>query len=188
MDEDLLKKYNDLYLSVIMRYRDYIEENENLYVAELPGLVTPEDDAVVSFAEGIKGSSYSYDTDFASAAVSARRYVDSLSTISLPIQFWQRTSETMRNAAGDAFDKAVLLCSILIALGNTSSRVLVLTREAERSIAVYFEHAGLTTYIDIEKGIRVFDSKESMLREAMGRTGSESTAYEFNDRMYADIT
>ena len=188
---ELLKKYNSVYLSVIMRYRDYIEEKEALNVAELPGLITPGDDAIVSLAERIKSGygSYTYEENFPEAAASAYRHAaDAVTTVSLPIQFWQRAGETVTNAAGDAFDKAVLLCSLLIALGNASAKIIVVTGENERSIAVYFGQGEGIIYMDVEKGRREFDTKEQMLMEILGSKSGEASAYEFNDKMYANLT
>jgi len=60
-----------------MRYKDYIEENENLYVAELPKLITPDNESVVGLANKIKSQFpiYSYNENFPDAVRSAYSYV-----------------------------------------------------------------------------------------------------------------
>lgn len=192
MDEDagMLKKYNNIYLSIIMRYKDYIEEREGLYVAELPKLVTPEDTSVISAASGIMSNfpSYSYERDFLEAARLAHLYVkDKITTLSLPIQFWQKPSETITNAAGDPFDKAVLLCSLLIALGGVTTKIIIKITDGNRDFVVYSEYRGELIVIDLERGVgSAHDRNDLMARLKIG-TDTELSAYEFNDKMYNDI-
>ena len=68
---EVLKKYNDLYLEIIMQNKEKIEDGQNLYVAELPSLVTPNDDNVVAKSKSIISTvlsdfTYSY-TDLATS-------------------------------------------------------------------------------------------------------------------------
>jgi hypothetical protein len=192
MDEnELLKKYNGIYLDIIMKYREYIEEQENLYVAELPKLVTPSDDAVKALATTIasKFNEYIYEENFPDAANLAYEHVrDSIANITLPIQFWLRPGQALTHGAGDLFDKAVLLCSILIALGNPSSKIVIAIDDSTRHMSVYFEFNGRITAMDLEKGVGKFENRESMLRSLGISDKSEATAYEFNDKMYIDLT
>ena len=91
VDEKMLEKYSSLYLEIIMRYRDYIEEKETLYMADLPTLVTPAEESVLSKVKDIKSmfARYNYEEDFRSAAKEAQWHVrDKIVTISLPVQFW----------------------------------------------------------------------------------------------------
>ncbi len=192
MDEssEILKKYNSLYLEIIMKYREYIEEQENLYVAELPKLVTPEDGSVKAIAGSIasKFQEYDYEENFPDAAQLAYEYVrDSIAGVTLPIQFWLRPSQTISYGAGDIFDKSVLLCSLLIALGNPSTKVIIAVSDSRRSFAVYSEFGGKIIAIDMEKGINRYDTKEILLKSLGIREEGEATAYEFNDRMYIDV-
>ena len=62
-------RMNQLYLSIILRYSSYIESKENLSVAELPTLVTPNSTAVSEISEQIKGDNYSYESSFYDASV-----------------------------------------------------------------------------------------------------------------------
>ncbi|MEM3839342.1 MAG: hypothetical protein QXF01_02055 [Candidatus Micrarchaeaceae archaeon] len=190
MDEsDLLKKYNSLYLEIIMKYKDYIEEQESLYVAELPKLVTPADESVKGLAALIlsKFQDYNYEKDFYEASRLSYEFVkESIKTVTLPIQFWLKPSLTINHGAGDLFDKAVLLCSLLISLGNPSAKIIIVVGENRRSVVVYFELNGKIIAMDLEKGVSSFGIKEELLKAL--RIGSDdATAYEFNDRMYNDI-
>ncbi|MDE1856425.1 MAG: hypothetical protein KGH49_04305, partial [Candidatus Micrarchaeota archaeon] len=160
------------------------------YVAELPKLVTPENDGVANVAKGItdKFPLYRYEEHFPEAAAKAYDYVkDVITPIALPIQFWQKPSETLKHEAGDVFDRAVLLCSLLVALGSASSKVIIRIRDADRSFVVYSEYNGRVIAIDLESGIRECGSREELLESLGIVKGADVTAYEFNDKMYNDI-
>jgi hypothetical protein len=190
-DEKMLEKYSSLYLEIIMRYKDYIEEKETMYMAELPTLVTPSDESVLSKVKSIKSmfSVYKYDEDFYSAAREAHWFVrDKITDISLPIQFWLRPGQTMTLEAGDVFDKAVLLCTLLIALGNATAKVITLIGDSEKKFAVYCEFSGKTLLFDAEGEATEFGSRQEMLEKLGIGKDSSTTAYEFNDKMYNDLT
>ncbi len=191
MPEDkLLEKYNSLYLEVIMRYKEYIEERETLHVAELPTLVVPNDEAVVSSVKNIKAmfSSYGYDADFPEAAREAEWYIrERITTTSLPIQFWLRPSQTITLEAGDVFDKAVLLCSLLIGLGNVSSKIVAVMDGSSRKIAVYCEFNDRIMFFDMDGKAAEFGTKDEMLSSMGIGKGEDVTAYEFNDKMYNNL-
>jgi hypothetical protein len=190
MDENgALKAYNSIYLEIIMRYKELIEEKESLYLADLPKLVTPNDDNVVLLAKEIEGNFpvFNYDENFPEAVRLSYQYVkDRITPISLPIQFWLKPDQTIRYSAGDIFDKAVLLCSLLIAIGNVSSRIIVVAKETDRSFIVYAEFGGKIMAVDLEKGVRDFANLGALLDE-LSIDRDDTTAYEFNDKMYRDI-
>ncbi|MGC8710455.1 MAG: hypothetical protein ACP5RF_02500 [Candidatus Micrarchaeia archaeon] len=192
-DIELLKKYNQLYLEIILRYKEYIEEKESLYVAELPKLVMPENEDVVNIANKLKGSvpNYTYDENYYDAARLAYSYVkDEITLANLPIQFWLTPDETIKCGAGDIFDKAVLLCSLLVALGNVSAKVIIKVEDSEREFLVYSEFNNSIIAMDLDSGIKEYKNKDELLL-AMGiksnDTSGEVTAYEFNDKMYNSL-
>jgi hypothetical protein len=191
MPEDtLLEKYNSLYLEVIMRYKEYIEERETLHVAELPTLVTPDDEAVIASVKNIKAmfATYNYDTDFPEAAREAEWYVrEKIITTSLPIQFWLKPRQTISLEAGDVFDKAVLLCSLLIGLGNVSSKIITAVSGSGRKLAVYCEFKDRIVFFEIEGKAAEFGTKEEMLSSMGIGKSTDVTAYEFNDKMYNNL-
>ncbi len=190
-EDELLKKYNALYLEMIMRYREKIEEGERLYMAELPKLVTPSDETVVAAANKIKGEflSYNFDTDFPEAMRKAYAFVSSsISQVSPPIEFWLRPNQVLGIGAGDVFDQAVLLCSILIGLGNLSAKVVVSVKnETEKDYAVYCEFGGKILAVEIGKGMSELKDKNELLAKIGVFMGSETTVYEFNDKMYDSL-
>lgn len=188
--DELLKKYNDLYIEILMRYKEHIEEKERLYVADLPKLVIPSDENVVSVAKKIESSfpSYVYEQNFVDAAKLAVRYVQlEIAEIKMPIQVWLKPGETIRIGAGDVFDKAVLLCSLLIALGNFSAKVISVVANGEGKFVVYCDFNGKVFFSDLETGFEELASKEELLQRIGIVKSADVTAYEFNDKMYNDI-
>ncbi len=189
-EDELLKKYNALYLEIIMRYREKIEEGERLHLAELPKLVTPYEEAVAASVNKIKESfpSYSYDQDFQEAAKKANEFVkSSVARVSPPLQFWLTPSEVISIGAGDVLDQAVLLCSLLIGLGNLSSKVIGTVKGEEKAYAVYYELDGKIFVIELGKEMSEVKDKNELLAKLGVYMGSETTAYEFNDKMYGSL-
>jgi hypothetical protein len=190
-EEELLKKYNALYLEILMRYKDEIEKGETLYVAELPKLITPQDETVLGEVNKIKNAfqAYSFEENFEEAARQAHRYVkESIVTLSPPIQVWLKPSEVVSIGAGDTFDKAVLLCTMLIALGNISTNIITAIKDEKKKYVIYLEFKEKRFAIEIENGMREVKSKEDLLLEMGVHDEGEITAYEFNDKMYNDLS
>lgn len=185
---EALDRLNKIYLAIISRYRDYIEEHENISVAELPALVTPKNGAVVAKVDEIKAAfgRYDYDKNFPEAGTAAFSFVrDKIEDAVLPLQFWLAPEETLTFMIGDTFDRCVLLCSMLVALGNPSAKVAVVVKGESRHIFVHCEFAGSVYMFELGNGIRKFPTKDSMV--ASLKIDDEATAYEFNDRTQGDI-
>jgi len=182
------KRLNELYLAIISRYKDYIEEKEGLSVAELPTLVMPANPKVVEKVTEIEAGflNYNYDADFSEAAVKAYEFVKKdIAEAALPLQFWLTPDETLTFMMGDIMDKNILLCSMLIDLGNPSAKVFVRLEESVRKVFVYYEFNGKVRVMDTDEGMKEFNTKDEMLA-SLGMS-EETTAYEFNNQMYVDI-
>jgi hypothetical protein len=181
-------RLNQTYLAIISRYKDYIEEKEGLSVAELPTLVMPNNDKVKQKAEELKSGflNYVYQSNFQEAATRSYEFVKKeLDDVVLPLQFWLTPDETLEFMMGDGMDKNILLCSLLIRLGNPSSKVLVKMIDNSRKVFVHYEFKEKIYLLDIENGIKEFASREAMIKTM--EIGDETIAYEFNNQMYADI-
>ncbi len=105
----------------------------------------------------------------------------------MPVQFWLNPSQTLNYGAGDVFDKIVLLCTLLVALGNASTKAMTIIRGNDRRFLVYFEFEGRIISMDLENGIEKFDKREELLARFGVKDDGEVSAYEFNDKMYVDI-
>jgi len=182
------KRLNDLYLAVISRYKEYIEEKEGLSVAELPTLITPNSERVGEKAEEIKSKflNYSYDNDFYDASIMAYDFVrNEIEDVVLPLQFWLTPDETLLFMMGDVMDKGILLCSLLIKLGNPSTRVFVKIDDGERKVFVYCNLSDKICVFENNREAKTYESRDEMLK-ALPFNG-DTAAYEFNNQMYADI-
>ena len=180
--------FSRICLAIISRYKDYIEEKENLSVAELPTLVTPRNQRIGAKAAELKASmqGYDYDRDFREVALRAYNFVkEEIGLITLPLQFWLMPEETLDFRMGDSIDRNILLCSLLICLGNPSTRVLVRSSDSRREVVVYYVHAERTCLMDLAGSIKEFDSPKAAMESL--RASEDETMYEFNDSMYADI-
>ena len=180
--------YSPMYLAIIERYKDYIEDRESISVAELPRLVSPKSEAVLLKVGEIKQelSPFNYDTDFKEAGRRAFYFVkDKITEVLLPLQFWFTPEETLAFMMGDRMDKGILLCSMLVALGNPSAKVLMKIDGEDKKILVHYEFGGKTFVMDMDDGVNEFPSKEKMLEWLSIR--EETTAYEFNNQSYIDI-
>jgi hypothetical protein len=187
-DFERLRKLNAIYLRIINRYRDHIGEEESLSVAELPRLVTPKNRSVVEKAEEIKNGfeQYSYERDFYAASVTAYEFVrNKIDEINLPVEFWLEPAETIEFAAGEKLDRYTLLCSLIIALGNPSAKILIIEKNERLNPVLYYELDGIYL-ISFDSEIRKFGTKEEMLAQI--GIEEDLVAYEFNDKMYIDIT
>ncbi len=187
-EKELIRRTNSIYLTVILRYKNYIEQSEALYTPDLPRLIEPENAAVAALANKIKDSfkGYEYERDFASAAEEVYKHIKrEVSTMSLPIQFWQKPEETLENKAGDVFDKAVLMCSTLSALGCANAKVL-LSIDGTREVAVFFESGnGIRAYRFDEEKAHEFGSIEEMRNWI--QQDKEAQVYVFNSRSCVDL-
>ncbi len=183
------RRLNQLYLAIISRYRDVIEAREHVSVAELPSFVTPKDELVIKKADEIKSAfgSYSYDSHFYEASINAFHFVrNNVGEVSMPVQFWLRPEETLSFGVGDIIDKSTLLCSLLIALGNPASKVLVSIKETGRKVLTYYEFSGKAYLLDFASGFRRFGSREALIKSQ--NINDDTTCYEFNDNMYIEIS
>ncbi len=184
-----LSNLNEVYLAIISRYKDYIEEKESISVAELPTLVTPNGETVSRKAGEIKAEfqDYFFDKDFYDAAMKAFNFVkDKVATVVLPVQFWLTPEETLNFMVGDLMDKNVLLCSLLIRLGNPSTRVFVISKGGDKRTFIYFEFSGKVYVLDLDDGIKEYAGRDEMI-EAQ-KLDDDTTAYEFNDKLYIDVS
>lgn len=177
-----------IYLAIISRYKGYIEEKESISVAELPRLVMPREERVLRKVSEIKSGypQYSYDANFADASDEAFRYVSGgVDAVVLPLQFWLSPGDVLAFGAGDKMDKAILLCSLMVALGNPSSKVLVVMRGKTMHVFVYCEFKDKIRAYEIDGAADDYASKDEFY-SAVG-TKNADTAYEFNNQAYADL-
>lgn len=159
MDEvEELKAKLAVYKKLVERYSEEISEGEQKTIPELKEMVVPKDATVeqvrrkilveLGFAEqpqkgdkerasqsagvvDLGASHYRYEKDFLAAAEKAYNACQAFKKIhhDLPVSFWLKPREMLELGVADAFDRAILLCSLLQSLGCENAMVRVLDLE-----------------------------------------------------------
>jgi hypothetical protein len=138
------------YRAIIERYRDYINEGEQKTVPVLKSAIDPKEPTVQKMRSEIVAGiaaakkeaaggkvvesrelEYDYETDFDDAAKAAFSRVQSLGKThsELSISFWLTYGEMDSLGIADAFDRCLLLCSLLSSLGCKTAMVGVISLE-----------------------------------------------------------
>ena len=152
VDEEEVKKYKEkmeeyyhkilLYQLLVSRYKEHIEGNETKTVPDVKSLVQPINSNIVPIVQKIKTDN----KDFMKQFQSAYDYVDEIHSVPyIGATLWLSVKEMLDNKVADYEDKAILLCSILRALGanalvlvalmtDGSNRPLVLLSMKDKSI------------------------------------------------------
>jgi len=204
------------YRAIIERYRDYLFEGEQKTVPLLKSMIDPKDPAVQKLHEQIissikqtkssaagdaiiesKALEYNYETDFDEAARAAFDYVQSLGKThsELSVSFWLSYPQMVSLGIADAFDRALLLCSLLSSLGCKSALVSVLSLEdGSTHPVVIFESAGRDVLLDACNKSQKFgddagQSKAELVAGFSTGDGKKAVriAYEFNRDEYAEF-
>ena len=194
---------NQVYRRLIDKHEEAINSVEEKSIPELKTLVNPLDKTVVDkkseFFAGIKGEalewSYDFERDFPAFAVKAFEFVSSLKPVhaELSVSYWLSSKEMVDLGAGDALDKCVFLCSLLVSAGCKSARVRVIALEgALKHSAVLFEFAGKNYLFDpssleLEAACEA-DSVDALFEEY--RFDSKRVVrqlYEFNDAGFEEF-
>jgi hypothetical protein len=170
-----------VYSIIINRYKDLIEKNEAKTVSDLKSMINPNDEVIKRKKEEIisKFKKYEFEKDFLSAAEIAEEYILSLKNIQIPIEFWLTMSEIVELGGGDRMDKSMFLCSLLIALGNQSSYIVVGKNKTLKIFVEYF-YDGVYLF-DPVKGVKVYFKDEE---EMLNFFEDCDTIHKFNDREF----
>ncbi|MGC8479113.1 MAG: hypothetical protein ACP5M9_00375 [Candidatus Micrarchaeia archaeon] len=178
-------------MTVILRYKEYIEQNESIYLPDLPKLIDPTSSEIAAFISQLSSSSeYSNDgNDILKISKEVFKNLEkNITIVLLPIQFWQKPEETLKNKIGDELDYYALLCSIFIALGTVSSKVLIVNYADRNVMSVYLEYNNELILFQHNTEPKHFKSKALLLKYICGSIDEEVISYEFNDKIYRDIT
>lgn len=171
----------EVYRTIISRYQDLIEEKEGKSIAELNSLIKPSDPAIASLREKIikEFRPYLYGKNFLSAVGKAVELLKEIKTIQLPMNFWLSFDEMLSLKAADDMDRAILLCSLLRALENDNSMVLI---TEPKQPYVLFEFKGGFHLINVSTGSAITGTRE----EVLDTLKEDKLLYAFNDKKYED--
>jgi hypothetical protein len=137
----------EYYKRILERYASAVREGEQKALPELKALVNADDPAVQQArrlllddyargaSQGIEGAGdafrYDYERHFPELAARAFDLVRGLRAVrgELGTPYWMSLREVWELKAGDPFDKAVFLCSLLLSLGSPNARLRALELE-----------------------------------------------------------
>jgi len=185
-----------VYRKIIERYAEAINGGEEKTLPELKALIKPFDPAVqdvkIKLLESIlQGRPYDFEKDFQQAAEASFQRVKSLHFVhaDLPVSYWLSPAEIIELGAADPFDRALLYCSLLIALGCKEARVRVVEIEGGiRHPLVFFSFGGKTFLSDPTQDKTALEhagTADELIAafELDGKKVSRSL-FEFNDQDY----
>ncbi|MEW6328711.1 MAG: hypothetical protein AB1468_01205 [Candidatus Micrarchaeota archaeon] len=177
-----------VYKKILARYHEQIEKNEYKTISELRALVNPSNPAVQETSAKIREEfhPYIYDNDFLAAAEKAYDFIkNDIKDVALPLDFWLSPEDILELRAADETDKAIFLCSLLVALDNADARVVVETN-GERHVFVIFEFNGIFYLMDPVHDVRLEGAREEVLKAYFADRAGNRLVYEFNDRVYEE--
>ncbi|MCX8202605.1 MAG: hypothetical protein N3G74_02275 [Candidatus Micrarchaeota archaeon] len=182
---NILKDKIKLLELIIDRYRSTIEQSETKTIADIKAMVNPKDTEVKQLSEEIKTKfkPYIYERDFLAAAKEAHECIRRIRTIRTPIDFWLAPKDIMKLRGGDPMDKSIFLCSLLIALDNYDSFVVVGINDGTK-VAVSFKFKDTWYFVDPTGSEMISGKKEELVQKWMSE---EKDIYEFNNIHYNQI-
>lgn len=120
------------YKLLLRRYADLINEFERKTVGELKALVNDKDLTVQSLLSEYKPDGYEFEKHYPDIAQKLftflQKEIDYVES-DLELNFWLAPREILRGKMGDDEDMAVLLCSLLLGLGDENAEVVVAEME-----------------------------------------------------------
>ena len=145
-----------LYRVLLGKYAELINENEKKTVGEIKSIISKDDLTVQSLANSFIPDNYKFESHFFQAAEKAYNYVrDEIrnAEIDLNISFWLSPKEIISEKIGDDEDQAVLLCSLLFALGDEKAEVVIAElKDASSHAFVITEFKGRFLLLDPTQG------------------------------------
>jgi hypothetical protein len=181
------KKRLSVLRKIIERYRDLIETGETKTVPDLRNLIDPKNKAIMQIRERILGAfhPYIYEEHFEKAAGFAFEFMrDSIGNETLPVDFWLYPEDVLELGVADEMDKAIFLCSLLMALDNDTAKVVVET-EGQRHAFVLVEFLGKFRLMDPVHNVDIIGSREEILKAHI-EGHDYKVIYEFSNKGYEE--
>ncbi|MBI1973379.1 hypothetical protein HYS54_01055 [Candidatus Micrarchaeota archaeon] len=176
---------------VVKRYQTHVESGENKNISDLKTLIQPFHPRVQQIVSAVKASFDKFDEDAhlikaCEAAFDKSKEIRSIPGIGL--QFWLSIDEMLDNKLADYDDKAMLVCSILRALGADASVVIVELSDASTRPLVSLKFGEKSVFIDpnSQHDFYAYFGDQSTALGRMDFDGRKVTKllHQFNDREY----
>jgi hypothetical protein len=186
-DHELCKRKAAVLRKIIERYREQIEAGEAKTVPDLRNFIDAKGRAVQEVKQKIANEfrPYVYENNFLEAAEKAFKFLkDEIGNETLPVDFWLLPDDVLELKLADEMDKAIFLCSLLLALDNETAKVVVETNGARHAF-VLFEFNGKFHLMDPVHDVNIIGSREEVLKQHL--TGHDyKLVYEFNNKGYEE--
>jgi regulator of replication initiation timing len=195
VDEEEVKKYKEkmeeyyhkilLYQLLVSRYKGHIEGNETKTVPDVKSLVQPTNSNIVPIVQKIKTD----DKDFMKQFQSAYEYVDEIHSVPyIGATLWLSVKEMLDNKVADYEDKAILLCSILRALGANALVLVALMTDGSNRPLVLLSMKDKSIMLDPNTKhdfIKFVGKRNDLIRQfSVEGNRIKRIQYEFNDKDY----
>ena len=195
VDEEEVKKYKEkmeeyyhkilLYQLLVSRYKDHIEGNETKTVPDVKSLVQPTNSNIVPIVQKIKTEN----KDFMKQFQSAYDYVDEIHSVPyIGATLWLSVKEMLDNKVADYEDKAILLCSILRALGANALVLVALMTDGSNRPIVLLSMKDKSIMLDPNTKhdfIKFVGKRNDLIRQfSVEGNRIKRIQYEFNDKDY----
>jgi hypothetical protein len=195
VDEEEVKKYKEkmeeyyhkilLYQLLVSRYKDHIEGNETKTVPDVKSLVQPTNSNIIPIVQKIKTDN----KDFMKQFQSAYEYVDEIHSVPfIGATLWLSIKEMLDNKVADYEDKAILLCSILRALGANALVLVALMTDGSNRPIVLLNMKDKSIMLDPNTKhdfIKFVGKRNELIRQfSVDGNRIKRIQYEFNDKDY----
>jgi hypothetical protein len=195
VDEEEVKKYKEkmeeyyhkilLYQLLVSRYKDHIEGNETKTVPDVKSLVQPTNSNITPIVQKIK----SENKDFMKQFQNAYEYVDEIHSVPyIGATLWLSVKEMLDNKVADYEDKAILLCSILRALGANALVLVALMTDGSNRPLVLLSMKDKSIMLDPNTKhdfIKFVGKRNDLIRQfSVEGNRIKRIQYEFNDKDY----
>ncbi len=134
-----------LYGILLEKYAELINEKERRTIGEIKALVNKDDLTIQSILSDIKPSEYAFPKDYLPTAEKALSFVQNKINYvesEINLNYWLSPKEIFSSKVGDDEDISVFLCSLLFALGDENTSVIIAEFDNLRThafIALEFE-------------------------------------------------
>ena len=160
---------------ILKRHKDELEREEIRSLSKLRQMVSPYSGYVTSLKTKILGEVAEYDSAdrFRGSLREVLSHASGIELVDLPIQYSLTFEEIEELKAASRLDKALLITSLLRAIGSEDAAVVF----GKNYVAIQFSDKGIFQAIDIENNILLKEEAEGFIQ------GSKPK-YIFNDLFF----
>ena len=185
-----------LYELLLRKYADLINEFEKKTVGEIKSMIDKDSLTVQSLCQRFSGSNYSFDRNYIEAASRALQFISGEIRhvkADMELNFWLTPNEILDKMVGDDEDIAVLMCSVLYALGDEKAEVVIAELDNRTTHAfVITEHRGVFYIFDATQPheVRDFSGDKAVALSKYSLNGAriKRFLYKFNRSNYEQFT